>query len=74
MEIVLQLLIWLGSGFAFAVGVTLGVFLTVQVTKRGDRGERTAEAANLLLRERNVIGERQVQALCRISEAIESRE
>ncbi len=71
-EIVFQLLIWLASGFAFACGVNLGVFLTVQVTKRGDRSTQAAEIANESLKERNKIGEQQADALRRIAFALEN--
>ena len=54
------ILIWLGSGFAFAVGVVFGAFLMRSVLKnRSDSTDRQTElmqASADLLKERNDIG------------------
>ena len=68
MDVALQLLIWLGSGFAFVMGLMLGVlFAGFWLEKRNKQDER---ATNILLA-RNEIGERQVQAMIAIARAIE---
>lgn len=60
----LTILIWLGSGFAFAVGIAVGVWMC-----RGDGAKQAAHAmaTNSLLQERNKIGERQAAALERLA-------
>jgi uncharacterized membrane-anchored protein YhcB (DUF1043 family) len=63
MDSFLTILIWLGSGFAFAVGVCLGAFLMRLVWRDRGKAERNLADANDLLRKRNEIGERQAEAL-----------
>ena len=63
MDSFLTILIWLGSGFAFAVGVCLGAFLMRLVWRDRGKAERNLDDANDLLRKRNEIGERQAEAL-----------
>lgn len=57
MDAVLTILIWLGSGFAFAVGVALGVFVM--------RQRDSTEMADLM-RERNELDRQKIEAMNRI--------
>lgn len=64
METILTMLSWLGSGFAFAVGLLSGVMLCGFVMRGRGQSPNMTEAATLaLLRERNDIGKRQADAL-----------
>jgi len=70
-----SLLIWLGSGFAFAVGVFAGVLLMhAPTSSQAKRNAEIAEESINELRRRNVIGGQQVDYLERIAEALELRQ
>lgn len=62
------ILIWLGSGFAFAVGVCVGVWLMTVRDRSLKRAGDSAQEATDLLRERNEIGKRQLAALETLAE------
>lgn len=62
------ILIWLGSGFAFAIGVCVGAWCSRRIN--GNEAERKV---NDLLKERNEIGWEQVKSLDRIAEVIERK-
>lgn len=66
------ILIWLGSGFAFAVGVVFGAWLMRRANGSADAVEVNRKA-NEALQERNQIGREQVAALERIASALEPR-
>ena len=55
MSSLLTIVIWLGSGFAFAAGFFIGIWI---VGKRNNDWSRSAEEANTLMRERNEIDRR----------------
>lgn len=61
----LTLLIWLGSGFAFAVGVALGVWVTTHRLAKVFGREAKAEE---LLAARNEIGRKQYEAIMRLGD------
>jgi hypothetical protein len=63
------ILVWLGNGFAFTVGASIGGFL-VGLLLRAKPDE--AKKATALLEERNRIGERQAGALEDIAERLDS--
>ena len=65
----IDILIWLGSGFAFALGICVGAW-AMRATFPKD--SRNLDNANDLLRERNEIGRRQVAALERIASKLET--
>ena len=60
------ILIWLGSGFAFAVGVVFGAWLMRRANGSADAAEVNRKA-NEALQERNAIGREQVEALKQIA-------
>jgi hypothetical protein len=63
----LTVLIWLGSGFAFSVGIILGALLFRLKPKMTQ-----AEVESLkLLKERNAIGLEQIHQLARIKDAVQ---
>jgi hypothetical protein len=65
------ILIWLGSGFAFSLGVMCGIAMFKIAGGNASRDEAyaNAQARTLeLLEERNEIGRRQVEALDEIAE------
>ena len=66
-------LLWLGSGFAFAVGVCCGVFAIKWASKHplNDSVDDTNRQSLNALKERNEISREQVEALERIASAIE---
>lgn len=64
------ILIWLGSGFAFASGFAVGVWIL-----RKSYGENVSERENIinkLLEKRNEIGNLQLSTLERIAEAMKN--
>ena len=63
-------LIWFGSGFAFAAGVVVGAFLFRTAGKEQTEVERKV---NDLLQERNRIGHEQVLAMSEIADAIRGK-
>ena len=73
MDTVYTILIWLGSGFAFAVGVCLGAFLMARTWRDRVKADKITADVNDLLRERNYIGKLQANALERIAEAAEAK-
>lgn len=64
------ILIWLGSGFAFAIGVFVGAWAMSSIGKKLDK---ETHLPTKLLEERNELSLRQVKTLTRIAEALESR-
>lgn len=66
----MSILIWLGSGFAFAVGVAVGAWC-MRAINNAHKGHDAK--AVVLLRERNEIGEKQVSVLSRIAELVAPR-
>ena len=66
------ILIWLGSGFAFAAGFMVGIWL--MTWKKGNQDAQNDLTADSLveLRRRNEIGLRQAEALERVAIAVES--
>jgi uncharacterized membrane-anchored protein YhcB (DUF1043 family) len=72
MEAFLTILIWLGSGFAFAVGVIFGIIITGLIWKDRKKADDIAAEVNALLKERNEIGSRQADALERVADAVET--
>ena len=73
MDTVYTILIWLGSGFAFAVGVCLGAFLMLLVWRDKHKNDSIVNEVNALLRTRNEIGERQADLLERIAESLDNK-
>lgn len=58
-----MILVWLGSGFALAVGFTTGM-IVMAIACRNESATAKMNAASLaLLKERNDIGKRQADAL-----------
>ncbi len=77
MDTLSTILIWLGSGFAFAIGVFFGAWL-MKSTKADnqhamDKADMHAAEVNALLAERNSIGIRQAEAMERIADVIEGQ-
>jgi len=72
MEMMVTILIWLGSGFAFAVGIFFGAW-AMRKAGGGLDAVKVNEKANEALQERNTIGREQVAALERIAEVLEER-
>lgn len=70
MDTVLTLLIWLGSGFTFALGILVGAKVFKGSSKTFDKFQQASLAA---LQRRNEIGERQAEALERIVYLTETR-
>lgn len=69
----LTILIWLGSGFAFAAGFCAGLwFFTLTVRRQTDNTAKQ-DVANDLLRERNDIGRRHAVALERMAKTLEEQ-
>jgi hypothetical protein len=66
------ILVWLGSGFAFAVGVGFGAWLMRSTWKRPKDVLEVEKKATEALLERNEIGRDQVEALDRIASALEA--
>lgn len=62
------IVVWLGSGFAFAVGIACGVWVCSVGIKRANT---QSDDATQLLRERNEIGRMQVSELTRIADLVE---
>ncbi len=73
MDAFLTILIWLGSGFALAVGVFIGATLMCWVANARSKTDETAAESVTLLRERNEIGTRQAELLVRIACCLEER-
>ena len=69
MDSLLTILIWLGSGFAFAVGFIVGMCIMGRAMSNEKKNNDLAAEVNALLRERNAIGERQAAALEQIATA-----
>jgi hypothetical protein len=65
------ILIWLGSGFAFACGFFAGLMALTIGTKKGTKTDKYNAESIELLSERNKIGWRQIEALERIAAATE---
>lgn len=65
------ILTWLGSGFALAVGIGLGVWMMRRVGPNRAEIERTEKSIELLA-ERNEIGRQQVGQLMQIELALKS--
>ena len=68
--------VWLGSGFAFSVGVCVGAYAMRSLVD--DRPWKSAiqelqERANELLEERNVIGERLAEYMRQIADNLGGR-
>ena len=78
----LTILIWLGSGFAFAVGVISGVALNTSRMKKVEEDNKRFTLLSIdALRQRNSIGDRQAatmdgieNCLARIADAVEDIE
>lgn len=69
MDSLLTILVWLGSGFAFAVGVIVGMCIMGRAMSNEKKNNAITDEVNALLRERNAIGERQAAALEQIATA-----
>lgn len=66
-----QLMIWLGSGFAFAIGSMLGIVFAGAALKRSNsKNDEFSAQANKHLAERNEIGRDLHQRLIEIRDAI----
>lgn len=63
------IIVWLGSGFAFAIGILAGAMLAGFILRDRRKADEVTEHVNDLLKERNAIGERQVRALERIADS-----
>lgn len=70
MDVVTTILVWLGSGFAFAFGMAVGAALMRRKPTDYQEVIKKSHRANELLQQRNDIGEQQVQALRKIWKAI----
>ena len=64
----LQILIWLGSGFAFAIGLVVGMSAALWMTGNSNR-HRDEDVA--MFRERNNIERQSADALARIAYLME---
>jgi uncharacterized protein YneF (UPF0154 family) len=73
MDAFLTILIWLGSGFAFAVGVCLGIWLTARSMRDTHKQDLLNARSIELLEERNKIGKRQAEAMERLGDVTEGR-
>lgn len=67
------ILIWLGSGFAFAIGFMAGMIVMVLSLKKQTKQETMTAESIALLKQRNEIGERQENHLNRIALVLESK-
>jgi len=66
------ILIWLGSGFAFAAGVFFGAFLMSMVMKKRDPSDYEKQSLAAMLR-RNEIDECKVNVLERLADNMQQR-
>lgn len=64
-------MIWLGSGFAFSVGVLFGAWIIRSSWKPSPEMRESNDKATAALRERNEIGRLQVAILERIAATME---
>lgn len=65
------ILIWLGSGFAFSVGVVVGARIMLMPGKAAQAAMDANEKSIAALLERNKIGSEQLSALERIASSLE---
>lgn len=65
------ILVWLGSGFAFSVGVCFGAWIMRATWKRPNDVVEVERNATAALLARNEIGRQQVEYLRRIASAME---
>lgn len=68
MDTFLTMLIWLGSGFALAIGFFAGMIVMMFALRTQTKTEQMSAESIALLRERNNIGVRQAIALERIAD------
>lgn len=70
MSTLLTILVWLGSGFAFSVGVLVGAWLCRLSFSRSTSDRQVQDDSLAALRERNEIGREQCDALHRIADSL----
>ncbi len=72
MDTFFTMLIWLGSGFALAVGFFAGMIVMAISCRDKSKADKLTEQVNSLLKERNEIGTRQAVAMERVADVLES--
>jgi uncharacterized membrane-anchored protein YhcB (DUF1043 family) len=69
METLWTLISWFGSGFAFAGGFFVGIFLMAIATRDKKKQEKLSEETTVLMRERNELDKRKATALEQIAKS-----
>ena len=73
MDTVLTIILWLGSGFAFAGGMFAGMMLMALATGSRSRAEKQTDRTIELMEERNDLDRRKILAMESIAESTAQR-